>query len=751
MQTVWQRLLIFPMVIPGSIIAEETNSEADAFGVLPETYISATRTPTAWLLTPGSGIQIKRDAFIRLGGSDFGDIAKYDPTISAPHSLGSSDGTFGYGQTGYSGYNIRGIEGNRILMLVDNIRQPEQFISTSFAQNSGSAGGAGRDYYDPAMFETTEILKGAASALYGSDALGGLVAFRTPEAIDFLKHSNNNYAGMLRGQYFSHNESYAGQAFVAFKQEDLSLLFGYAGRTGRETENNGRTAPNPSKFNSDNYLLKLNWEGSAEHTFGFTYEYFKRDRSLEILSATGFSNVFDKEIRNWEQQGRRRYSVSWDYTPESAGVYDSVESMFYFQTSENNSRNHSESIFGRVRDQNIEFNTRIAGVQSTFRKQLGNHQFTYGIDLSQSRSENRFSREDNGLPPFPNRISFAPSETLRGAIFLQDQFKSSDDSPWSLIGGLRMDYYKISPDLTEGYLERIARMSGGSSQILPAEDHELLTLSPRLDLIYKLNEESSLYAQYSHGVRNPTAEELSMIFDHPPSGGSPSGSITLPNPSLEEEKSDAFELGYKHQSTHKRLHASVFYTSYSDFIENGVATGGVSSDGRDIITTVNRGRVDIYGFEFGGSWELGHFEAQLEGVEVGFSTGRTWGIDRERDAWLNTIDPWKTVAWIGYTAPSEKFGIRLTGTYVAGVKHIDNSSGGPYFKPPSYFNLDASGFWKISENLTLQAGVNNILNEQYWQWSNTRRGGSHISNSASIDDRSTAPGVNGFFSLTYQF
>ncbi|WP_309489220.1 TonB-dependent hemoglobin/transferrin/lactoferrin family receptor [Oceaniferula flava] len=751
MPTSWKYLIILSAALPHMAYGEDTNSEADAFGELPETYITATRNPTSWLLTPGSGALIQRDAFLQSGGADFGDVAKYDPTVSAPHSLGSSDGTFGYGQTGYSGYNIRGIEGNRILMLVDNIRQPEQFVSTSFAQDTSSAGGAGRDYYDPAMFETTEILKGAASALYGSDALGGVVAYRTPEADDFLTNSANNYGGLLRGQYFSKNDSYAGQAFFAFRQDDISLLFGYAGRTGHETENNGETPPNPADFNSDNYLLKLNWEASDEHAFGFTYEYFKRDRSLETLSADGFVNIFDKEILNWEQQERNRYSLSWDYSPTDVALYDSIESLLYFQNTSNSSINHSESVYGRVRDQEIDFDTRSYGVQSTFRKQAERHQFTYGLDFSMSRSENRFYREDNGLPPYTNRISFAPTDTMRAAVFLQDQFQPSENSPWRVIGGLRLDYYQITPDLSADYLERISQISSSTSEVLPADGHELLTLSPRLDLIYQIDEETSLYAQYSHGVRNPTAEELSMIFDHPDSGSNSAGSITLPNPSLEEEKSDAFELGYKHQSDHQRLLASAFYTRYSDFIENGVNTGELSDDGRDIITTVNRGRVDIYGFELGGSWELGHWFDSLDGLEVGVSTGRTWGIDREEDTWLNTIEPWKTVAWIGYTAPSEKFGLRLTGTYVDGVKHVDDSSGGPYFRPPSYFNLDASGFWKITDSLTLQAGINNILDEQYWQWSNTRKGGSHISNASSIDDRSTAPGVNGFLSLSYQF
>lgn len=286
---------------------DESSSEENPIDELPETYVTATANPTTWLLTPGSGTLMKQSDFIALGGADFGDLVKYDPTVSAPYSFGSSDGTFGYGQTGYAGYNIRGMEGNRILMLVDGIRQPEQFVSTSFGQDGDSAGGAGRNYYDPAMFEATEILKGSASALYGSDALGGVVAYRTPEASDFFADSREgNFAGLLRSQYFSHNESFAGQGFWAFRGDDVDLLFGYAGRWGNETENNGSVPPNPVDFDSQSYLLKFGYQAGQTHELGLTLEHFSRDRFVETFSASQFINTFDKEILNWEHQERSR-------------------------------------------------------------------------------------------------------------------------------------------------------------------------------------------------------------------------------------------------------------------------------------------------------------------------------------------------------------------------------------------------------------------------------------------------------------
>ena len=402
--------------------------EAEVFKELDETYITATARLSTWLETPGSGILLKRSDFFASGGNDLGDLVRYDPTISAPFSYASGDGTFGYGQTGYSGFNIRGSEGNRILMLVDGIRQPEAFVSTSFAQDEGSQGGAGRDYYDPAMFETTEILKGSASALYGSDALGGVVAFRTPNPDDFLKKNHPNYGGLLREQYFGVNESFATQGFLALRQNDWRLLLGYAGRNGVETKNNGKLKPNPQEFHSDNYLLKIKWQPSNIDKLAFTFENFYRNRFVNAISANGFTTPFNKEILNWEEQHRNRYSLRWIHKSANNAWFDEINTHAYYQDTSNESRNHSESVFGRIRDQSISFNTSIYGIQNQLKKRVGRHDLTYGTDFSESQSENHFQRTDNGLPFDRNRTTFAPTKSTRLGLFIQSQYQSSDTS-----------------------------------------------------------------------------------------------------------------------------------------------------------------------------------------------------------------------------------------------------------------------------------------------------------------------------------
>ena len=69
-----------------------------------------------------------------------------------------------------AGINIRGIDGNRILMMVDGVRIPE-----SYAGGGSNGAISGRDMVESDTLKQVDIVKGPYSALYGSDALGGVV------------------------------------------------------------------------------------------------------------------------------------------------------------------------------------------------------------------------------------------------------------------------------------------------------------------------------------------------------------------------------------------------------------------------------------------------------------------------------------------------------------------------------------------------------------------------------------------------
>ncbi|QUE49336.1 TonB-dependent hemoglobin/transferrin/lactoferrin family receptor [Luteolibacter ambystomatis] len=771
---------------------EEKKQDAgkeDSGGILPqleEMVVVATRTQRSWLDTAGTVASVDREALLQTGAQDLGGIVKYDPTVVVPFDMTTGDGAVAYAASGSSSFNIRGTEGNRVGVEVDGIRQPPEYASTSFdAGAETGAGGIGRDYFDPAMFQLVEILKGGASALYGSDAMGGMVSMKTLGSDDLL--GKKNWGGFARTQYFSRNEGLAWQLGGAMKEGDFDIMLVYAGREGEETANNGTIPPDPMQMDSSAWLAKAGY-GSGENHFLLTLENYHRSIHADMRSALHPSiemfNIFKKSIDNWQAVDRQRISLNWLYEPVG-GVIDTLDTHVYWQDADMGTRNRStnprretgfpeewgiDSTEGRNRRQKIDFETEIYGINSIARRDFElfglKHRFLGGVDVSQENSSNRFDRietdgvvlpnPDGGLPIVStrttvfDRISFAPSETNRLGIFIQDEIELS--SRWSTTLGLRGDFHQINAELTPAYLARLGALL--DLGLKPSSGYENFGLSPRFDLQYKITDHTRAYAGYSMGIRNPTAEELTMIFEHPAGGFQ---QITVPNPDLREELSHAFKLGYKGESGLGKVGIEAFFTKYRDYI-NGNVPVDTMPDGTVLVTTENIGAAIIYGLEASAEWNVGETDRRFDGFTLGLSSGRVYGENQTKGTALNTVDPWKTVGWIGYQEPDAKYGAKLLGTYTAAVTRTDDTTmNGRMFRPPAWFTLDIVAWYHPIESVTLNAGVNNLFNEKYWNWSTVRRGGGHLGldvfggQAGSVDDRSTAAGTNFYLSATYTF
>ena len=95
------------------------------------------------------------------------DVFRYIPGIDY-EAAGNRFGT--------EGINIRGIGGNRVAIIVDGVPLSDHFDVGSFSN-------ATRDFIDAGLIENIEVLHGPASALYGSSAIGGVVAVKTPDPV----------------------------------------------------------------------------------------------------------------------------------------------------------------------------------------------------------------------------------------------------------------------------------------------------------------------------------------------------------------------------------------------------------------------------------------------------------------------------------------------------------------------------------------------------------------------------------------
>jgi hemoglobin/transferrin/lactoferrin receptor protein len=166
-----------------AIIAEEAALEE-----LDQVTVTATRSSARVTDVPASVTGISAARMDRQLAENIEDLVRYEPGATArtaPARFTAALATTG--RDGQSGFNIRGLEGNRVLIQVDGVRTPDAY---SFGAQSVGRG----EYVDLGLLKSVEIVRGPASALYGSDGLAGTVTGKpsTPTRVG-MAHVWGNY------------------------------------------------------------------------------------------------------------------------------------------------------------------------------------------------------------------------------------------------------------------------------------------------------------------------------------------------------------------------------------------------------------------------------------------------------------------------------------------------------------------------------------------------------------------------------
>ena len=166
-----------PAPVTKTAAEEAAAAKAAAAKAAPATQLdgvttTATRNPETINNVAGTVSVIDAETLERQGANTIRDAVRYEPGVAV-----SNQPTRG----GAGGYSIRGIENNRILMLLDG-----QTIPDFPGSNFGTPNGYSRDTVDIDTLKRIEIVRGPASVLYGSDAIGGVVAYVTKDPSDYL-------------------------------------------------------------------------------------------------------------------------------------------------------------------------------------------------------------------------------------------------------------------------------------------------------------------------------------------------------------------------------------------------------------------------------------------------------------------------------------------------------------------------------------------------------------------------------------
>lgn len=764
MKTVSLRPSLFLAALAAGLSAR-AQTAADPAIALDEITVSATRIAQPVADVPAS-VSVLRLNDLLNPVANLRDLARGEPGVSVPAAFGAT-GNAPRNFPAARSVNIRGLDGNRVLIQVDGVRQPEQFTF-------GNAQLIGRDYFEPSLYRTAEILKGSASALYGSDAVGGVLSFLSPAPTALLAGAKRDWLGGVSSSYASATREWTHTASGAARAGELSAVATATHRQGHEAEPNGAFPADPSSFKIDAGLFRVDFAPSKDNVLFLTAETFTKTTQASfpsLVTATFAGQTGRQRIT------RDRATLGYDFTSGS-GYFRNVQARLSWQDAKVRETYETRQAIPagapppapqifvpRLRLRDSDFRNRgLSGsvqVESAARIADRAHRILWGFDGSrtkQTRYED-FSQFDGVTGAFLNKIFVGENFPLkripdgkvdRYAFFVQDEVTL--DAAQRFVGtwGLRADHYKLG--VTNDPLYQ--NLAKGTAPV----GFDEWSIAPKLGLLWRVSAQESFFARYHRGFRNPTNEDLngSIVNLTTP----PVFYRTRPNPALKAETSDSFDVGMRARRPGATYVVSVFYNAYSNFIETFSPTRDPqlpSTPGDPVVyQSKNIRRARIHGAEATIELPLGHYEKSLAGFAWSNSFAWSRGDNLTDGKPLNSIEPPKWVSALSY-ASGEQWGVRLSGTTHAPQRRADKSAilalwdGRPptpaQFVPGGVTVLDVAGYVNFSKQVRLSAGLFNLTDRQYWFWQDVRE----LDRGRADLQRFAQPGLNSRVTLTLSF
>ncbi|RZI42576.1 TonB-dependent hemoglobin/transferrin/lactoferrin family receptor [Herbaspirillum sp. HC18] len=718
--------LALAVAFAGASFAPQAFAQSAQSAALEEVVVSATRTETRADNLPATVTSINRNELDRQQPRDDADLFRDEPDVVMPRDMR---------RFGATRVNIRGIEDNRVIQMVDGVRLPDFYNGggpTNFTMNAAPGS-------MPDFLKRVEIVRGAASSLYGSDAIGGVVGYVTLDPSDLLRDEART-GFRVKGGYFGANKGVSETALGAFRGDGVQLLVGYSAMQGEETDNKGsqggtsasRTLPNPQETRNRGALAKLVLQPAAGHKITTTLEGREQEANTDILRmAASMPKV--SFMQGDDNVRRVRGSIEWEHKP-AGGVYDRLTARLYRQDSDTTNHNTqrrtntsstcsasagtgTNCLIGQ--DFFFDQETNGAGVLLEKALQTGSleHFLSAGLDLNRVRVEEkrdaRILNETTGAvltslagESYPLR-DFAIGVTDTIGLFVQDEIGGMADGRLMLTPGLRFDHTRLKPEvdaLAQQTLTQLGRQ-------VTEQSHS--AVSPKLGAQWKFTPAVTGYGQIASGFRAPNYSEVNGSFRN-----SAQFYSVVPNPDLKPETSVGVELGTRLNLGSARAQFAVFDNRYKDFIETVMLA--CPGDPRCYSptpawrtnTSVNLSRVRIYGAEVRGNWDV------APGWRTDAALAFSHGTNEQTGQPLNSVEPARLT--LGILRDAGSWGAEGRLRAAARKSRIDDSAG-TFFRTPGYAVADVAAWWNLARNVRVTASINNLFDRKYWLWSDIRQ------------------------------
>lgn len=469
--------------------------------------VMATQSPIEPFDYPGQVTVIDREQILDFNASSLADVFQAIPGATfnnGPRRTGDSP-------------QVRGLSDSGVLIFLDGARQ--SFVS----------GHDGRFFVDPELVQAVEVVRGPTSALYGSGALGGVIAARTVTAQDLLKEGETISVRLNTGFQSVNDEVRAG-ATAAWQSDDgVYDIVGHLTyrQSGTIELGNDFTLPDENEILSS--LLKVTVRPKKDLEIYGSWIRFGSDatdpQNPQGVNVAGPGNdlVFRDTSSTTLQTG-----LTW--APQNNDLID-LNIIGYYT---NNMVEEDDVESPRTVDRQVKTFGLSINNRSTFAlSKNASAVFTYGAEYFQDEQIGLDNNTADGT-----RGGVPDAKTDFYGIFLQADLSVDDLGPipgeLNIIPGVRWDGFKTS-------------QPGGTFNI----DEE--AISPKIGISYKPVPEFLIFANWAEGFRAPSFNEAFADGTHfnipnltaPPGPFGPAfvANLFIGNQNLRPETSSTWEFG----------------------------------------------------------------------------------------------------------------------------------------------------------------------------------------------------------------
>ncbi|MCM8569517.1 TonB-dependent receptor [Gramella jeungdoensis] len=623
---------------------------------------------------------------------------------------------------------IRGFATNRLLLTVDGVRMNSAIFRSGNLQNVISI--------DPMIIESTEVILGPGSVVYGSDAIGGVMNFFTLKP-KFSFNEATSFSGNIYTRFATANNENTVHADVNVGRENWAFRTGvtysdfgdlkmgehgpddylrpdYAVRRDGEdimVENEDPLVQKPTGYDQINLLQKIKYMPSKDW-----------DLNLGLI----YSNTSD--FPRYDRLYRKRDGVlraaEWYYGPQTwflgdlkvnhrsdSEFYDKLQftGAYQFFAESRNDRNFGDPVLFTTEENVDAYSTNL-----DFEKDFSQSRLFYGIEYVLNNIDSKGSFRNIETAETGETASRYPdgSKWQSMAIYSSYQWKLREDL--SLQSGIRYNHILVNAAFDERLYD------------FPFDKADISTgaLTGSFGLNWRQNDFVGWRLGLSTAFRAPNIDDIGKIFDSEP------GSVVVPNPGLKPEYAYNAELGTDlNISDNIRLDLTGYYTYLDDamvrrdFNLNGVTEIDYQGEPSRVQAIQNAANAYVYGIEAGMEVDFSvalRLKSQFSYTEGKENEGGDYiPLRHAAPMFGNTHLIWnkrrlKLDLFAEYNGQFD-FEDLAPGEQGKPYLYAKDENGNPY--SPSWYTVNLTGQYEVSSNWLATVAIENITDQRYRTYS----------------------------------